>query len=622
MKRSADDLERYGIKKDKENGKVVLISYDSLVTGSWELRNDNKNSYNYLYPAYSAAAGGPAVGAGVPGFRTLGPQNMTWLGKYSIEYDNPGGANKIAEPHYDSFLVGISKLNNATFDANFHYLRTDMNDVPMPVFPPGVPVPYVGSGLRTDVMLDDMGVPVTSNRETIGFDYNTAIHIYLMGPASPRCAGRIQTLIDNARGRTVVIHVQGEANATAPLLQTTTHTAPMFTAKPGLFPVSFNLWSGEREMQRIRGMVTESYTVGVLYNEAEAGAQRVLGDAAAGIQSQQVSRGLTNARPHPAGIVVGGPIPANLSYIPQIYDDIISYLEECILTTTTPCANHNLFGRLLNFNTELVCQDTYDKDNLPAVAFILSVNQGMTNIEVISRRIYDSTPIQGGPGPRMIIPAPPHAPARAAIVAALTAQGRPAPENFVPNTDDTEWAGMMYSINPLLTGGANPPFGGVPPGFGLADVIRNTGLNLQLTQHVRTTIRDRVEVLLNAVVPGLLQAPGAAAAPNFNVYPAQANSTTDGEGPVSLSRRAPFCQQIFKNLHPGIFWGVSNPNPGGPNPSITPRPPAGVAASPAWQWPAFPGAGFPPGAVAVNAVGGRKSKRNRKQKRKSRKMRR
>jgi len=624
-KRGSQDMGReFGVKRQEVSlpmplpqVRVVLISYDGLVTGSLELRTDNKNSYNYLIPAYGAPP--VALAAPLAGFRANPPTNMTVFGKYSIEYDNPGRMNKIGEPHYDSFLVGISKLNDATFDANFQYLQTNINgDMVLPA--PVNPLPFHNCHLRTDVVLNG-AQPERCNRAELGFNYAAATHIYLMGPASPQSLNEIQRSInmvdrdeDNPNNRVVVIHVQGEANSTNDeALKTTLHTAPMFSPKQGMFPAAFNLWTGERQMYLIRRMATHSYTVSVLYNEAEAAA----------FNGQAAARGWAGIPARAAG--------ARLSYMPTIYDAILSFVEECILTRTKTLVNHALYPHFAPLKNALICQDSYDKDNLPSIAFSLISCSPMqhTTIEIISRRIYDSGPAAQNGGNHMAFPMPGNFPGFDAIIAELAGLGLPgAQRNFAPDINFNEWTAPIYTIQPIA--------GVLPAGTTLADLIRNTGFHPQLTAFVRVNIRNIMSHLLTQHMPAVLNLAGAALPLlTFHVNVTTPLSTTDGEGAISLCGRAGFNQQIFKGHHPSYFWGISNPPVGavlGANPHITPipfvpPPPAGAPAAapvprPAWDWAGLlpPVAGFMIVPV-VNAIGGRKSKRNRNHKKKSRRRR-
>jgi len=351
-------------------------------------------------------------------------------------------------------------------------------------------------------------------------------------------------------------------------------------------------------------LVTESYTVAVRYNEGEAAAFNGQARNWQGI-------------PPRAG--------APLSYMPIIYDGIISFLEECVLTRTRVYTNHVLYPHLLPLRTALICQDSYDKDNLPAVAFILLVNNDgiHTDIDVISRRIYDANPMAVGAGNHMAFPMPANFPGFDNVIAELTAMNLPnTPRGFVPSTNLQEWTCPMYTIQPVV--------GNIPAGTVLADLIRNTGFNQQLTEYVRVNIRNIISHLLTQTMPNLLTVGAVAPHYDFAVNVTNALSTTDGEGAISLSGRAGFNQQIFKGLHPAYFWGISNPAIGvgvvlPPNPHITPQqvvPGGANVVAPAWDWAGLLPA--PQGVMIGNpaaAIGGRKSKRNRKHKNKSRRRR-
>ena len=457
---------------------VIWVSYDGLVTGSLELRNDNKNSYLRLLSEF-------------------GKPLLSPLGVYSVKYDDPKGPNKMAEPHYDGFLAGIASLNDDSFDTNFCYLETQFDDQELQ--PLQVPAVYQHSGLKTIVKTQDEHVRAKLN-------YQNAIHIYLLGPATESAVQQIQDIIQSNPGSTVIIHVQGEANGN-PIYdefmaissdkdKTINFTANMFTAKVGMFPASFNFFSGEREMLKIRRMATKCYTVKVKNADRKEG-----------------------------------------KYIPQIYQDILDYIEKTILSYKQQPTQHQLWKQQSQLNNKLICQDSFDKDNAPAVAMLLlnSKNLLACTVDMISRRVYDVAMPKDPPSVLFSV-----VPAFKNILTDIRSWfGGKSPIGYVRSMDDAEWHGPVYAKN------TSPKDEN--------DLIRNGPLNTLRTSNLRQQMRlammqNVTEVLLrqNALTPGS----------ELSFKETDETNTTDGEGPVSACGRAPFSEGMFK--YTGAFANIMN----------------------------------------------------------------
>jgi hypothetical protein len=143
-------------------------------------------------------------------------------------------------------------------------------------------------------------------------DYANAHHIFLLGPPTVSNVRNIMSIIKSpSRMNSVIIHVQGEANSTNPKLKTTERSAPMFTSKPGMFPVSFNFFSGVIAMFEIRTLVDLSFTLGVK-PLAMGSPERVA------LHEQLVGRGIVQNKDLQ-------------NYIPPIYDDVLGFIEKNIL---------------------------------------------------------------------------------------------------------------------------------------------------------------------------------------------------------------------------------------------------------------------------------------------------
>ena len=266
---------------------------------------------------------------------------MTDIGQYAHEYDKKEGANKVAEPYFDGFLVGIASLSDNVFDETFMYLETTKKDEQL-VYKTADTVEWKDSMLKTDV------VP-NSEKTRKDLNYSEALHIYVMGPATESCVNHITTLFGKSEntGKTFIIHIQGEANSIDAKLKTTEFSAPCMTPKVGMFSVAFNLWTGEQEMYELRKLCTESYTVCIKPTEIKT------------------------------------------KYIPYIYYNILDDILYNILFATKPVdIKVNIDALCTKLNNVLVCQDTYDKDNLVAMAMAIKNSRVPVTINIIARRLY------------------------------------------------------------------------------------------------------------------------------------------------------------------------------------------------------------------------------------------
>jgi hypothetical protein len=467
---------------------IALVTYDGKLTGSMDTRNDN--AYR-VFPQLTA-------------LQQAG--NLTMIGQYAVDYDSPPpGANKKLEPFFDAFLVGIANLNDDTFDANFKYITTSIDD-DVPLDPLQNPIQWQDSKLRTNVVLNG-GQTVDKTRSELFTNsrYRDANHIYIMGPASQSCYdGIVAHLTANPRTN-YIIHVQGEANASAEATKTINYSAPGMTPKAGMFPVSFNYWTGEREMFRIRALTTAQYTVGLREEAA-----RHMGNYVA-----------------PNGV----PVIVNM---PRVYVDMLDYVVYRICSRGAMPGGAAADGRLpyenmtSPINNVLVCQDMFDKDNSTSIALALTTTLVRSDIIIIGRRVYDRCAQQ-----QLFAVVPPHQPVVARIQQGQTIGGQVPPLGHMRCCGNQEWQ-CPVSITPGQPLNPDPAL----------QISPNIGLNLDRTTQALITSHGAIQAMINDLNPALMA--------RFNIKPVDALDITDGVGAVSLSGRSAFPESMFTYVN---YWG-------------------------------------------------------------------
>jgi len=227
--------------------RAVAITYDGKLTGSEDLRHDNKFRISEFVKA-------------------IPPEHKSKIGEYAYLYDSAG---KMGEPYFDAFLIMIAFLKDDIFDSQFAYYETKFDDKELnSVYPKNHEnhLPFQGSELKTDLVVekevDGKKIFKSLGRSELGIVYQSAQHIFLMGPASQSCLDNISLIINS--NPNVIVHVQGDANPSDPSTHTNLVSAPFMKEKEGMFPVAFNLWTGETFMFQIRQLCKKSYTVGLL----------------------------------------------------------------------------------------------------------------------------------------------------------------------------------------------------------------------------------------------------------------------------------------------------------------------------------------------------------------------
>uniref|UniRef100_A0A6C0BAD3 Uncharacterized protein n=1 Tax=viral metagenome TaxID=1070528 RepID=A0A6C0BAD3_9ZZZZ len=465
---------------------IALVTYDGKLTGSMDTRNDNAYRVFPLLTALQQAG------------------NLTMIGQYAFDYDSPPpGANKKLEPFFDAFLVGIANLNDATFNANFKYITTSI-DEDVPLSPLQNPIQWQDSKLRTNVVIND-GQTVDKTREELftNSSYRDAKHIYIMGPASQSCYdGIVAQLTRNPRSN-FIIHVQGEANSRDEASKTINYSAPGMTPKAGMFPVSFNYWTGENEMYKIRALTTNQYTVG-LREEAPR---------------------------HIANYVAPNGAPANVN-MPRVYVDMLDYVLYRICSRGAmpvgaadgPLPYETMTSPL---NNVLVCQDMFDKDNSASIALAISTTSVRSDIIIIGRRVYDRCAQQ-----QLFAVVPPHQPVVARIQQGQTIGGQAPPLGHMRCCGNQEWQ-CPVSIIPGQPLNPDPTL----------QISPNIGLNLDRTTQALITSQRAIQAMINNLNPALMA--------RCNIKPVAPEDITDGIGAVSLSGRAPFPESMFTYVN---YW--------------------------------------------------------------------
>jgi hypothetical protein len=284
----------------------TAISYDSSETGSTELRCDNI----------------------VNVFEHLQGKQLTPIGEYAFAYDSIG---KMKEPLFDGYLAGIALLPDERFDASFSYVPVKYADTPQPN-------PRV-SGLSTSY-LDD------PPKTRVDLNYSTANHVFIMGPLTETFMKYLDSICEPT-----IFHIQGEAPSAE--RSTTSYPSPL-TNNGGIFPCSFNLWTGDKFWKEFRARMTHTYTVKCK--------DTVLVDV-----PTKSNRTLE-------------PVTVKL---PTVYVDLRQYMVNSILLGL----EHPFPFSPLNIRA--IFQDMIDKDNLVSCAMLLQHSLCLPYLSLIGRRVYD-----------------------------------------------------------------------------------------------------------------------------------------------------------------------------------------------------------------------------------------
>ena len=288
----------------------IQISYDSKCTGSKELRMDNIKNV----------------------FQRIKDEVRTPIGDYAFAYDSAG---KSKEPIFDGYLAGIALLSAETFNTHFNYIPIQYNDCKRPS--------KMESGLSTNYLDGSF------SREHLPIDYTTSKHVFLLGPMTQHAVEYVKSIQGD-----VIFHVQGEASG---VKKTTTYPDAM-TEHNTIFPISFNLWTGEECSRQIRAMMNSAFTV------------KCRPDII--LESVDV---LNNT-----GLMLSLTVS-----IPSIYVQLRNYMVESLL------------DRKINIDFQpiqitAIFQDMIDKDNSISCYMLLNHTSMIPYLSLIGRRVYKAPP--------------------------------------------------------------------------------------------------------------------------------------------------------------------------------------------------------------------------------------
>jgi len=265
-------------------------------------------------------------------FQYIRDQPKTPIGEYAFAYDSHG---KFKEPIFDGFLACIALLPNDVFNESFHYVPTEYKDTPRPS--------KMVSGLSTNYLEGSF------TREQLPIHYNSK-HVFLLGPMNQSAVEYVQSLKGN-----VIFHIQGDASGE----KKTTSYPDAMTEHPTIFPISFNLWTGEECSRLIRSEMNASFTV----------------KCKPDIVQEDVDV-ITN---------VGAMVDITVK-IPSIYVQMRNYMVQACL------CGRNFNFPLQTLNIVTIYQDMIDKDNSVS-CWILLKHSSIPCLSLIGRRVYVANPV-------------------------------------------------------------------------------------------------------------------------------------------------------------------------------------------------------------------------------------
>ena len=461
----------------KQPGDIwIAVTYDGKFTGSTEHRQFNH-------------------GTMANALRSTNPANFSPIGTYAHAYDLGGGKSK--EPNFDGILAYVSVLSNEVFDENFHYWQTVYDDRPQP--------DALYSGLSTSLVQPADGGHRVNRAELagiLGSEYAVVNHVFVLGPVSQNTLN----VINGIRGH-CIFHLQGDANSRHGNDHKTTSYPDAMTVYEGLFPIAFNLWTGEELARQLRALFNRSFTV-------KCNPHIVVEDA--------LGKSLTAPPAEPPALTIA---------YPRIFSQICMTLFNQEYLRPPQIAIPGI--AITPINVAFIAEDLIDKDNLTACSILIKNSKIHPTLSLIGRRVYDSDPARSKFNPAGSL----------FKTVALPVLAEP-PGTFVPThpggagiPQPSVWPWIAPCVPVVAENGAQVmtevQFPAVRPGTPGYPV--NQRFNPELTM--------RNHELLCGLFLGVLNGSGSAAY-NYVKFN-QEDDIVDGMGVTSTSLRSPFHENMM-----------------------------------------------------------------------------
>jgi hypothetical protein len=462
----------------KQPGDIwIAVTYDGKFTGSTEHRQ-----YNHGTMANALRATDPAI--------------FSPIGTYAHAYDIGGGKSK--EPNFDGILAYVAILSDEVFDENFHYWQTIYEDGPQP--------DALYSGLSTSLLPVEQGGRRVNRAELAGIfgsEYALVNHVFVLGPVSQNTLN----VINGIQGH-CIFHLQGDANSRRGNEHKTTSYPDAMTVYEGLFPIAFNLWTGEELARQLRALFTGSFTV-------KCNPDIVVDEA--------LGKNLTAPPAEPPALQIA---------YPRIFAQICQTIfHQEYLNPPQPLVPGMTVTPV---NVLFIAEDLIDKDNLTACSILIKNSRIRPALSLIGRRVYDTDPARSRFNPAASI----------FKTIALPNLTEP-PGTFVPTHPGGAgvpqpglWPWIAPCVPVVAENGAQVmtevQFPAVRPGFPAYPVNQRFNPELTLRNHE----------LLCGLFLGVLNASRSDA---YNYTGLSTDDIVDGMGVTSTSLRSPFHENmIFK----------------------------------------------------------------------------
>lgn len=287
-------------------GRPTFIAYNSVITGSVEVRETNKTTY-------------------WPPLRDAQDSILSPIGMYSKLYQLPQFGNKANEPNYDAMLAMIAMMNDSKFNKTFKLLKVNLKSDNDDNWGEGHFHSADPDTLKLYMELE--GDARYLERSDVVPDYAGKHHLFIMSPLSQQACNVVGGLVVS-HGSNLVIHYQGESRLVGSDRTDAIHMIGM-TSKGSLFANSFNWTAGARHGLRMRKFISEKcdcYTV-----------------------------------------ALNPDVPIDpKTKVPTEYNEMNEYIHRRIFMAEDIGPPPNS----INFGTPNVVQDMYDRDNCTSVRLI------------------------------------------------------------------------------------------------------------------------------------------------------------------------------------------------------------------------------------------------------------